>query len=295
VIVSATPGPYGFLGYWLARRLRVPLCAGHHTRFDKLVELYWRGRIGRWVGSALEQINGALFRRSALVVATSPEMVEHARAVGARNVQLMGTPINRRFLLSPPPAPRQVRSVLYAGRLASEKNIEAVLEAAERLSHLRFVIAGNGPQRPLVEKKSEKLRNLYFVGWVPRGDLVSYFNESDLLVLPSHVESFGTVAVEAMARRRPVIVSPQCGILDWAPLKNAVISMLPNESLAEAIKRVAAWHGAELAASASAAYEAVHSLNTSTVDRWLDALSELADLSPNVHSHEPRLCAGVSA
>lgn len=281
VIVSATPGPYGFLGYFLARRWKLPFCTGHHTRFDKLVELYWRGRLGRMVGSVLERINGLLFRRSAMVVATSDEMVEHAQRIGARNVCLMGTPIGKRFCATAPPAaPREVRNVLFAGRLASEKNLEAVLEAAEQHAQIRFVIAGDGPQRSLVEKKAELLPNLTCAGWVPREDLASWFDACDLLVLPSHVESFGTVAAEAMTRRRAAIVSPHCGILDWQHLRDAVIPMKADETLAQTIARVSAWRGDDLAALACRAYEAVQHLNRDTAESWIDLLHRLVCAAP---------------
>ena len=122
VIAAATPGPYGFFACLLAKRYRLPLCAGHHTRFDRLAPLYWHGKLGRLTGHTLAWIFGLLFRAASVVVATSPEMAKHARRVGATRACLVGTPISKRFLCdAPPPAPSRVRSVLYAGRLASEK------------------------------------------------------------------------------------------------------------------------------------------------------------------------------
>jgi glycosyltransferase involved in cell wall biosynthesis len=277
VVAAATPGPYGFFACLLAKRSRLPLCAGHHTRFDRLGELYWQGKLGRLTGRTLAWIFGLLFRAASVVVATSPEMDEHARRVGAKRVVLVGTPISKRFLSDdPPPAPSRVQSVLYAGRLASEKNIEAVLDAAERLSDVRFVVAGDGPQRPLVQAKADELANLQYVGWVAREKVVALFDQCDMLVLPSHVESFGTVASEAMARRRLVVVSPHCGILDWKHLGRGVICMHSDETLADALRRVAGWDGSALRRKAEQGHRAVQTLNDRTVEHWLNLLAWLA-------------------
>jgi glycosyltransferase involved in cell wall biosynthesis len=277
VIVAATPGPYGFFACLLARQWRVPLCAGHHTRFDRLVELYWRGRLGRLTARCVGSVHGVLFRASAVVMATSPEMAQHAGSVGAKRVRLVQTPIAKRFLDDPAPArPGAVKSVLYAGRLASEKNIEAVLDAAEQRPHLRFVVAGDGPQRPLVEGKAGELANLEYVGWIPREKVVDLYDQSDVLVLPSHVESFGTVALEAMARRRLVLLSPNCGLLDWKPLGEAVVRMGPHETLAQAIGRVEGWDTPRRTAKAEMGHRAVQSLNAQTVEHWLKVLGYLA-------------------
>jgi glycosyltransferase involved in cell wall biosynthesis len=277
VIVAATPGPYGFFACLLSKRWRVPLCAGHHTRFDRLVELYWRGRLGRLTARCVASIHGLLFRASAVVMVTSPEMARHARGVGAKRVCLVQTPIGKRFLDEPvPPPPSQLESVLYAGRLASEKNTEAVAEAAETLPHIRFVIAGDGPQRAFVEQKAQQLANLDYVGWIPREKVVPWFDRSDMLVLQSRVESFGTVALEAMARRRLVLVSPHCGILDWQSLSRAVLRMEDHETLAESVRRVERWDSQSRIAKAEMGHRAVQSLNAETVERWLDVLDRLA-------------------
>lgn len=46
-----------------------------------------------------------------------------------------------------------------------------------------------------------------FTGWVPRSELDRYIDQSDAVIMPSRWEAFGFVAVEAMRRAVPVIVS----------------------------------------------------------------------------------------
>lgn len=69
-------------------------------------------------------------------------------------------------------------------------------------------------------------------------------DRSDMLVLPSHLETFGTVALEAAARRCLVRVSSRCGLLDWEDFSGSVLRMREDESLADAIARTCGLHPA---------------------------------------------------
>ena len=296
VIVAGTPGPYGFLGCLMAKRMNIPLCSGHHTRFDKLVELYWDGFLGRMAGSCLAWINGILFKASSIVAVNSEIMEQQAREVGAKEVWMMGTPIGKRFLsTTAAPASASIGSVLFAGRLAPEKNVEAVLEAAERLSDVRFTIAGDGPQAALVKQKTEELPNLEYLGWISREEVVSLMDRNDMLVLPSKVESFGTIALEAMARRKLVLVSPHCGILDWESLTGGIFAMSAEETLADAIGRIRNLDRQARIEKAEAAYRAVESLNANTIERWLEIFVLLARQGRKRRAAGKRKKSGVAA
>jgi glycosyltransferase involved in cell wall biosynthesis len=118
---------------------------------------------------------------------------------------------------------------LFAGRLAPEKNLGAVVEAAEALPEMRFMVAGDGPLRQWLTTQAERLPNLEYIGWVKRPRILPLIDDVDALVLPSTVESFGTIALEAMARGRLVVVSSQCGILSWNLLKRGLFQMREDE------------------------------------------------------------------
>ncbi|EXJ11765.1 glycosyltransferase [Imhoffiella purpurea] len=275
VIVVPTPGPYGMLGMHLAGRLGVHLVVGFHTHFEALTDLFkdwgWRSRVAN---AYLRSCHRMLFRNSQVVLANSTEMVEVARAIGAKRATLMATPIAKRFLdLPPTPTRPQIERVLFAGRLAPEKNLEAVVEAARRLPDLEFVVAGDGPLRDWLEEEAREVPNLKLVGWLKRNQILRLIDSVDALVLPSRVESFGTIALEAMARARPVIVSAACGILSWDILSRGIFTVGDDEHLADALLRLRQLDPAVRQRTTEGAREAAAIINQRNLRHWLALLA----------------------
>jgi glycosyltransferase involved in cell wall biosynthesis len=278
VIVVPTPGPYGLLGLAIACYLKIPLCAGFHTRYEKLTGLYWTA-VSRGVSRiSIKCLNRLFFLSSVCVVANSREMIQEAQRQGAIHAEMIGTPIARAFLNKSFDIPAyEVNSVCYAGRLAPEKNIRAVLDAARELPHIRFTIAGDGPLRNEVAGTAESTSNIDYVGWVSRREVKTFIDGSEMLILPSREEAFGTIALEAMARRRLVLVSERCGILNWSDLASGVYSIKSTESLADAIQRISKKSFPERLEKTKRAYQAAVSFNRDTVCQWVGLLSDIAD------------------
>jgi glycosyltransferase involved in cell wall biosynthesis len=133
IIILPTPGPYGLLGLGLTKRIGAHLCAGHHTQYDKLADMYWHPMFSSISRSYLNWLNSLLFRSSSVVVTNSDDMIKAAWEAGAHEVILVGTPIAKHFLTtSVIPRSPQIQSILYAGRLAPEKNIDTIMKAVER-------------------------------------------------------------------------------------------------------------------------------------------------------------------
>nr|WP_277602462.1 glycosyltransferase [Parahaliea mediterranea] len=275
VVVVPTPGPYGIAGLVTARRLGIPVITGFHTHYEALAGIYWATAFGRLSQWYLTRSNQLLFRLSHLVLANSPDMIQQARRFGANRVELMGTSVAGEFLHTPlvPPRPR-LRRVLFIGRLAEEKNLPAVLDAAARLPDLQFTVAGDGPLRRTVGNAAQRLPNLHYIGWRPRSALVHLLDEHDLLILPSRVESFGTVALEAMARGRLALVSEACGIVDWAVLANGLFVIGKGESAWQALERIAGLPAEARARKSGIARRAALELNNWNLRRWLLWLQE---------------------
>ena len=268
-IVVPTPGPYGLYGLLLSRIFQIRLVVGFHTHYEALAGIYWSdffGRVSKWY---LETCNRLLFRYADEVLANSPEMVAQAERLGARDVHLMGTSVAADFVETPlAPLGLPPQRLLFVGRLAEEKNIDQVIATAEQQPGIAVGIAGDGPLRSTVEAAAARLSNLSYLGWVKREELVAAVDSYDALVLPSKVESFGTVALEAMARGRIVLVSNDCGIADWPDLAPGLYRMQPGEAAASAVAREFARSERELATTASMARRAAVELNEWNVATW---------------------------
>ncbi len=212
VLVSATNGPFGMYGVYLSHRYNLKLIAGYHTHIEALCQMYWGAMLGWITRTCMESQNRILFHRASNVVVNSHNMLEPARQLSSTSVSLMGTPLDSLFLDHPVSKPReQLGSIFYGGRLAPEKNVTAILEAARQLPHLNFTIAGDGPLRRVIEAEAATLPNLDYLGLLQRTTMVNQIDAHDLVVLPSHLEAFGTVALEAMVRQRLVLVSGEVG------------------------------------------------------------------------------------
>ncbi len=90
----------------------------------------------------------------------------------------------------------------YLGRLSIEKNILSLVKACKKTG-VNLVVAGTGIQY----KKIKKLENgkLKVLGFVK--DSVEFYNSIDVFASPSYLEGHPYTVLEAMACRKPVIVS----------------------------------------------------------------------------------------
>ena len=272
-IVVGTPGPFGLLGALWAKRLDARLIVGFHTHFSSVTNLYnnrWLRSFSRFYFNIADSV---LFRYGDQILANSDQMVELASSLGATNVEVMGTLLPPAALVASTPLKPRFSRVLFAGRLAPEKRVNLIVDTARELPDIQFTIAGDGPLRSVIEREAAALDNLESMGWVSRRQLLDAMDATDLLVLPSTVESFGTVALEAMSRERLTLVSQNCGIVDWPELADSLFTIGEAETLVQAIRRIAALSGSERQRIARAARSAALKLNESSILHWLNTLS----------------------
>ncbi len=276
VIIIPCPGPFGLFALYFAMKYNIPLCVGLHTDYDKLTDLYWSGIFSHVSRGYLRATNRLLVRCSDLVMVANHDLHQTALDLGAKHVEIFGSVVPKRFLQKNIcPHNGTCQRVFFAGRLAKEKNIATILEAAEALPQMEFQLAGDGPMRAEVERAAARHANVNYLGWLPRHKLMQALDESDMLILPSHLETFGTVALEAAARGRLVLVSAECGLLNWKAFHGNVLSILPEESLTQALVRVSELTPAERVQRSTDMRQATHAFNDQTVAAWEQVLLHL--------------------
>ena len=112
----------------------------------------------------------------------------------------------------------------------------------------RVLLVGDGPERPALERKAERIGvgdRVRFLGFFSHDRVPAAMAHADVLVLPSVYEELGTVLLEAMWAGLPIVASRTGGIPDV--IEDGVNGLLvpPGEPevLARAIDRVLADRG----------------------------------------------------
>ena len=107
--------------------------------------------------------------------------------------------------------PRDVRLLIYVGRLAPEKNVRTLIEAFSLLhrrspGRYHLLCVGDGTQRASITDLQRKTDCIH---WMPYctdpHELASLYRAADLFVHPGVQETFGLVALESQASGTPVV------------------------------------------------------------------------------------------
>jgi glycogen(starch) synthase len=139
------------------------------------------------------------------------------------------------------------RLVLLVGRLVYEKGFQLALQALpgliDRLSGVRFLVAGSGTHETELKRLAEELGLMEhgtFLGWIGDDVLHSLYRIADLTVVPSIYEPFGLVALEAMASGCPCIVADTGGLREVVPTPDVGLRFQARDphSLAVMVERV---------------------------------------------------------
>ncbi|MBW2977024.1 glycosyltransferase [Candidatus Woesearchaeota archaeon] len=107
---------------------------------------------------------------------------------------------------------KKIKKIIHVGRVSYEKNIDRILKAfsllPEKISGVEFSIIGNGPALESLKRLSADLgiaQQVKFLGPIPHKKLPYYYQESDIFVTCSTMETQGLVILEAMSSGLPVI------------------------------------------------------------------------------------------
>lgn len=285
-----TPFVAHYAGLRAARRCGVPVIATYHTFFEEYLHHY-----APLLPAGLMRVIARRFSRSQCnavdaVVVPSAAMAERLGAYGVTapmHVLPTGIPLEdfregnrqafRAFYGIDPRRP----VALYVGRVAHEKNIDFLLEAARaavrQLPTLLLLIAGEGPALDALRRRVAALgleANVRFLGYLGRvSELPDCYAAADVFVFASRTETQGLVLLEAMAAGTPVVALSAMGTTDiLAPARGsispadepaafaaAMVQVLGDESLrqrlrAEALDYVATWRAETMAARMATLY-----------------------------------------
>ena len=211
-----------FLGYSVlkvAQKMRVPVVASYHTRFETYLKHYWyvAGFTGV-VRCYLRHVYGACRE----VYVPSQSIVDALLADGFRNNFRLWPRGVDTSLFNPNKRSSAWRAkngigesefvVTFVSRLVREKRLDILVAAlllmeARGVVH-RSVIVGDGPERAALERQ---LPGAVFTGFEEGEELARAYASSDVFLFPSETETFGNVTLEAMASGLPCVCADATG------------------------------------------------------------------------------------
>ncbi|USO01358.1 MAG: glycosyltransferase family 4 protein [Alphaproteobacteria bacterium] len=171
----------------------------------------------------------------------------------------------------------------YLGRIERAKGIDTLIQAVSKLKSdnldISLILAGSGRPAYLHKvKQSIHTQGLTHVvaweGWI--GDKKDFFSKIDILILPSHSESFGLVILEAFAHGVPVIASDTDGPMSIiTPNHDGFIFPRAEENSLAATVNALIHDPHKLDACARNAFDTLHTrYDTSNSQKTLRALLE---------------------
>jgi glycosyltransferase involved in cell wall biosynthesis len=187
-------------------------------------------------------------RGADLVTGASGDLVERARALGARAPEL--AEVAAGITAGDPPGGEADQldqeagpTVLTVSRIAPQKRLDVLVAAAARLADavpgVSWLVAGDGDPALLAEleeRRDAAAAPVTFLG--PRSDVPALMAGADVFALPSAWEARALVVQEAMAAGLPVVATDVGGLPDLLAGTGLLVPPGDPEALAEAVARL---------------------------------------------------------
>jgi glycosyltransferase involved in cell wall biosynthesis len=291
--------PNGFIAAGISDRRRIPLVVTLHGSDISLVERKpWLGRLAR-----------RAFARSTVVTAPSDDLLQRASRLGATGqVELIPWGADPDVFRPDPDGAQRVRRlhgvaesdvlVLGVGRFVRWKGFDdlvtSVARARPEVPRLKLVLVGDGDIRGELEAQVADLGLadvVSFAGMAVRDDVNAYLSAADIVSVPSvHADGFvdgqPTVALEAMAAAKPLVVTRVGGLPDLvrAGENGLVVEERDPDGLAGAIVSLAHDEQRRTAMGAAGRARVERELNWDTV---ADRLIRVYQLAANANWPQP--------
>ena len=168
-----------------------------------------------------DSLLGHLLRMTNWVTACSNAVLAHTQQLVPEIISYSSVIYNalERPNFDPQPVPFDPPRLLCLGRMVPEKGFDLALTAfatvVEHFPRARLVIAGEGTERARLEQHAidlELTASVDFIGAVSPEGVARLLDQATLVMIPSRLEGFGLVALEAAMMARPVVATRVGGL-----------------------------------------------------------------------------------
>ena len=174
----------------------------------------------RWLFKSILARADAVTACSRYLLAQAAEIAPSAREKG--HVIYNGIDLR-----SPRPASRNECALLAVGRMVPKKGFDILLRAlAQGEGEWKLTLLGDGPESAKLRQLSSELGltgRVIFHGNQIRTDVLEAMANANVVVVPSRLESFGMVALEAMSMGKPVVATTVGGLAEVLSGADAVL------------------------------------------------------------------------
>lgn len=261
-----------------AKKLKVPLIGTNHTAITEFVK--YSPIRGEWVKKLFLKYAVWYYNKCDFVTAPSESVFNEMIPSGFNkphkpisnpidleifNPILSGdkVEIKNKFGLTGP-------TIIYAGRLAEEKNIDVLIRAVaiakQKITNVNLALAGHGMAKDKLLKLAQELGvvdNVKFLGTVSKNDLADVYRVSDIFAIASTSETQSMTLMQAMAcglpaigvdsRALPEYIKSDVGFIvrpsDYKAMADKFIYLLTNNEAREIMSKSAGEYLKDFSAS----------------------------------------------
>lgn len=216
----------------VARRLGVPLIGTNHWAVGEF-SAYTPFSAPMFARTSVKAVTW-YYNRCAMVTGPSRSVVDEMRVFGLkRPYSVVSNPIDTALFRPPMPDEKPAlkqqfgftdATILYAGRLAIEKNIDVLIRAvalmADDVPDVMLALAGHGSHRDKLEKLAREAGvadRIRFLGTLDKTTLAEAFRAADVFAIASTSETQSMVLLQAMSSGLPAVGARWRALPEYIP------------------------------------------------------------------------------